>query len=171
MQKLKLAPHSKPANTALRRVWVRAVRVPRPSSPRSQPTPLPVHSAQPRRRLSGLQGRVDTWHHQLARVHRGVPCPPHHTLTNLELPTSRLLSSPSSTALCRSWAILFSHPNDFMPVCTTELGSVESLKDEFQRRGVKVAALSCNDVESHGVCQPVELTVGTAVAAHDSAGS
>ena len=62
---------------------------------------------------------------------------------------------------CRSWAILFSHPNDFTPVCTTELGSVESLKDEFQRRGVKVAALSCNDVESHGVCQPV------AVAAHD----
>jgi len=58
-----------------------------------------------------------------------------------------------------------------MPVCTTELGSVESLKDEFQRRGVKVAALSCNDVESHGVCQPVELAVGTAVAAHDSAGS
>jgi len=48
-----------------------------------------------------------------------------------------------------SWAILLSHPNDFTPVCTTELGSVESLKDEFQRRGVKVAALSCNDVESH----------------------
>ena len=141
---------------------------PRASSARTRPTgcprsltrtPLPAHSAQPRRRLCGLQGRVNTWHHQLARVHRGVPLSSAlHTLTNLELPTSRPLSSPSSsTALCRSWAILFSHPNDFMPVCTTELGSVESLKDEFQRRGVKVAALSCNDVESHGVCQPVEL--------------
>ena len=91
------------------------------------------------------------------RTSRGALSSALHTLSNLELPTSRLLSSPSSTALCRSWAILFSHPNDFMPVCTTELGSVESLKDEFQRRGVKVAALSCNDVESHGVCQPVEL--------------
>lgn len=92
------------------------------------------------------------------RTSRGALSSALHTLTNLELPTSRPLSSPSSsTALCRSWAILFSHPNDFMPVCTTELGSVESLKDEFQRRGVKVAALSCNDVESHGVCQPVEL--------------
>ena len=91
------------------------------------------------------------------RTSRGALSSALHTPSNLELPTSRLLSSPSSTALCRSWAILFSHPNDFMPVCTTELGSVESLKDEFQRRGVKVAALSCNDVESHGVCQPVEL--------------
>jgi len=71
--------------------------------------------------------------------------------------------------LCRSWAILFSHPNDFTPVCTTELGSVESLKDEFQRRGVKVAALSCNDVESHGVCPPGGG--GGGGEAHDSAGN
>eukprot|EP00246_Nothoceros_aenigmaticus_P012108 TRINITY_DN3596_c0_g1_i2.p1 TRINITY_DN3596_c0_g1~~TRINITY_DN3596_c0_g1_i2.p1 ORF type:complete len:223 (+),score=33.54 TRINITY_DN3596_c0_g1_i2:115-783(+) len=48
-----------------------------------------------------------------------------------------------------SWAILFSHPNDFTPVCTTELGSVGSLHSEFQKRGVKVLALSCNGVESH----------------------
>ena len=47
------------------------------------------------------------------------------------------------------WSVLFSHPADFTPVCTTELGSVASLRSEFERRGVKVAALSCNDTESH----------------------
>ena len=48
-----------------------------------------------------------------------------------------------------SWAVLFSHPADFTPVCTTELGTVATFLPEFQRRGVKVAALSCNDTESH----------------------
>ncbi|KAI5069579.1 hypothetical protein GOP47_0015880 [Adiantum capillus-veneris] len=47
------------------------------------------------------------------------------------------------------WAILFSHPNDFTPVCTTELGSVASYMPEFINRGVKVLALSCNDLLSH----------------------
>ncbi|QDZ19816.1 peroxiredoxin [Chloropicon primus] len=47
------------------------------------------------------------------------------------------------------WAVLFSHPNDFTPVCTTELGSVARLLGEFDKRGVKVAALSCNTTESH----------------------
>ncbi|KAK3730732.1 hypothetical protein QZH41_005005 [Actinostola sp. cb2023] len=49
---------------------------------------------------------------------------------------------------CR-WAILFSHPADYTPVCTTELGRVALLADEFKKRGVKMAALSCDDVESH----------------------
>lgn len=51
--------------------------------------------------------------------------------------------------LGNSWGILFSHPADYTPVCTTELGRTAALKDEFAKRNTKVLALSVDDVESH----------------------
>ncbi len=53
------------------------------------------------------------------------------------------------TFLGDRWGILFSHPADYTPVCTTELGYTDNLKDEFSKRNVKVLALSVDDVASH----------------------
>ncbi|HZE90946.1 MAG TPA: redoxin domain-containing protein, partial [Rhizobacter sp.] len=48
-----------------------------------------------------------------------------------------------------SWGVLFSHPADFTPVCTTELGRVAALKDEWQKRNTKPIALSVDPIEKH----------------------
>ena len=51
--------------------------------------------------------------------------------------------------LGNSWGVLFSHPADFTPVCTTELGKTALLKDEFDKRNVKVLAVSVDPLEKH----------------------
>ncbi len=66
--------------------------------------------------------------------------------------------------LGNSWGVLFSHPKDYTPVCTTELGAVARIKGEFDKRGVKVMGLSVDPIESHhGWVKDIEETQGTAL--------
>ncbi len=66
--------------------------------------------------------------------------------------------------LGNSWGVLFSHPADYTPVCTTELGTTAKLKAEFDKRNVKVAALSVDPLESHhGWIKDINETQNTTV--------
>jgi alkyl hydroperoxide reductase subunit AhpC len=73
------------------------------------------------------------------------------------------------------WAVLFSHPKNYTPVCTTELGYTAKLKPEFEKRGVKVIGLSVDKIEDHaGWAKDIEDTQGAAlnfplIADHDRA--
>src|SRR5215813_9955347 len=66
--------------------------------------------------------------------------------------------------LGNGWGVLFSHPKDFTPVCTTELGTVARIKPEFEKRNCKVIGLSVDPIDAHqGWAKDIEETQGVAL--------
>ena len=74
---------------------------------------------------------------------------PSTTRPPISRPTPPKAASNSTTGLENSWGVLFSHPKDFTPVCTTELGYMARIKPEFDKRGVKIIGLSVDPVDRH----------------------
>ena len=70
------------------------------------------------------------------------------TVPNLEVETTHK-NFKLHDYFADSWTVLFSHPGDFTPVCTTELGAMGKYAHEFEQRGVKLLGLSCDDIQSH----------------------
>lgn len=75
---------------------------------------------------------------------------PSISTSSLNSPYSRLSSLTNGRFIGDKWVVLFSHPEDYTPVCTTELGAFAKLEPEFTKRNVKLIGLSANTIESHG---------------------
>lgn len=100
---------------------------------------------QPLRYTQRLNRTYATSSSDQATIRLGTTAPNFRAQTTKgEIDFHQWLSSPTP-----SWAILFSHPADFTPVCTTELGAFSKMAHEFQARNVKMIGLSANDLSSH----------------------
>src|SRR5215216_3916007 len=128
----------------------RRTRPARPAGPESAPCRSSCHPS----RLRHPRSRIP-------RDRRRGAAPKHHVLRRKQMALKLGDTAPDFEAdttqgkirfhdwIGDSWAVLFSHPKDFTPVCTTELGYMASIKPEFDKRGVKIIGLSADPVARH----------------------